>query len=156
MMWRRRVEALRQAVQARDNFIAIAAHQLRNPMTPIVGLAEAALAIARDAESASPPRVTTLLEHLHRAAEDFIQWATRLLNVGLIESGNLRLEPSEVGISELVHKVAQRYAMAAAHDCNALELEAESGVSDRWDWLAAEEIIENLLSNALKFGMANP
>ena len=49
---RRRVEELHQAVRARDDFIAIAAHELRNPMTPILGMAEAALAAARNAEGA--------------------------------------------------------------------------------------------------------
>ncbi|MBV1800309.1 sensor histidine kinase KdpD [Siccirubricoccus sp. G192] len=152
---RRRVEELVRAVRARDDFIAIAAHELRNPMTPILGLAKAALTAARNAEGASP-RVTTLLEHLQRAAQDFIRRATRLLDVGRIESGNLRLEPSETDLSELVRMVAQRYAAAAAHGRSALGLEAEDGVSGMWDRLAAEEIVENLLSNALKFGMGRP
>jgi signal transduction histidine kinase len=156
MMWRRRVEELLQAVRARDDFIAIAAHELRNPMTPIIGLAEAALAAARNAEGACPPRVTTLLEHLQRAARDFIRRGTRLLDVGRIESGNLRLEPSETDLSELVCTVAQRYAVAAAHARSALELDVEDGISGMWDRLAAEEIVENLLSNALKFGMGRP
>ncbi|MBV1800533.1 sensor histidine kinase KdpD [Siccirubricoccus sp. G192] len=152
---RRRVEELVRAVRARDDFIAIAAHELRNPMTPILGLAKAALTAARNAEGASP-RVTTLLEHLQRAAQDFIRRATRLLDVGRIESGNLRLEPSETDLSELVRMVAQRYAAAAAHGRSALGLEAEDGVSGMWDRLAAEEIVENLLSNALKSAWAGP
>jgi signal transduction histidine kinase len=153
---RRRVEELVRAVRARDDFIAIAAHELRNPMTPIIGLAKAALAAARSAEGASPPRVTTLLEHLQHAAQDFIRRATRLLDVGRIESGNLRLEPTETDLSDLVRTVARRYAAAAAHGRSAIELEVEDGVSGMWDRLAAEEIVENLLSNALKFGMGRP
>jgi len=156
VVWRRRVEELQQAVRARDDFIAIAAHELRNPMTPIIGLAEAALAAVRNAEGASPPRVTTLLEHLQRAARDFIKRATRLLDVGRIESGNLQLEPSETDLSEVARTVAQRYAGVAAHGRSALELEIENGVFGMWDRLAVEEIVENLLSNALKFGMGRP
>jgi signal transduction histidine kinase len=155
-VWRQRVEALRQAVRARDDFIAIAAHELRNPMTPIIGLAEAALIALRDGKGASPSRVTTLLELLQRAAQDFIRRATRLLDVGRIESGNLQLDPSQIDLSELVRSVVQRYAVLAAHSRTTLELEVENGISGRWDRLAAEEIIENLLSNALKFGMGRP
>jgi signal transduction histidine kinase len=44
-------------VRARDDFIAIAAHELRNPMTPIVGAAELALITARKAEGKCPPQV---------------------------------------------------------------------------------------------------
>ena len=153
---RRRVEELQQAVRARDDFIAIAAHELRNPMTPIIGLAEAALAAARNAKGASAPRVTTLLEHLQRAARDFVRRATRLLDVGRIEAGNLQLEPAETDFSEVVHTVAERYAVAAAHGRSTLELEVEDGVLGMLDRLAVEEIVENLLSNALKFGMGKP
>lgn len=46
---RQQVEALREAVHARDDFIAIAAHELRNPMTPLSGLTELALGAARRA-----------------------------------------------------------------------------------------------------------
>ena len=153
---RRRVEELQQAVRARDDFITIAAHELRNPMTPIIGMAEAALAAVRKAEGTYPPRVTTLLEHLQYAAQDFIRRATRLLDVGRIESGNLQLEPAATDLSELVRTIAQRYAVAAAHGRSVLELEVENGVCGLWDRLAAEEIVENLLSNALKFGMGRP
>ena len=47
---REEVEVLRQAIRAREDFIATAAHELRNPMTPSLGTAELALAAARKAE----------------------------------------------------------------------------------------------------------
>lgn len=153
---RQRVEELHEAVRGRDDFIAIAAHELRNPMTPIIALAGAALAAAHGPDGDCPPRVMTLLEYLQGAARDFVKRATRLLDVGRIEAGNLQLQPSETDLSELVRTVAQRYAMAAAHGRSALELEIESSVLGMWDRLAAEEIVENLLSNALKFGMGRP
>ena len=153
---RRQVEELQQAVSARDDFIAIAAHELRNPMTPILGLADAALAAARNAEGACSPRVMTLLEHLQHAARDFVRRATKLLDVGRIESGNLQLEPSSTNLSEIVHTVTERYAGVAAYGRSVLALELEDGVCGMWDRLAAEEIVENLLSNALKFGTGKP
>jgi signal transduction histidine kinase len=156
MLWLRQVEELRQAVRARDDFIAIAAHELRNPMTPIIGLAEAALIAAQDAGSAISPRVPTMLGLLHRAAQDFIRRATRLLDVGRIASGNLQLDPSEIDLSELVRSVAQRYAVMADHGGSVLELEIEDAICGIWDRLAVEEIVENLLSNALKFGIGKP
>jgi two-component system, OmpR family, sensor kinase len=96
---RRQVVELRRAVRARDDFIAIAAHELRNPMTPIMAVAELALKAARDSERACPSRVTTLLERMQLLVQDFIQRSTRLLDVGRIEAGNLRLEPSPTDLS---------------------------------------------------------
>jgi hypothetical protein len=62
---RQLVETLQQSVRARDDFIVIAAHELRNPMTPIVGVAELALIAARK-DGTCPPRVIRLLERLQR------------------------------------------------------------------------------------------
>jgi signal transduction histidine kinase len=156
LTWRQRVEELLQTVRARDDFIAIAAHELRNPMTPIIGFAEAALHAVQKDEGATSPRVTTLLENLRRAAQDFIRRATRLLHVGRIESGTLQLEFLETDLSEVVRNAAQRYAVVAAHADSILDLEIEDGIRGIWDLLAVEEIAENLLSNAIKFGMGQP
>src|SRR6195952_185889 len=125
---RQQVAQLRDAVRARDDFIAIAAHELRNPMTPIMGVAELALKAARDAESTCPPRVTTLLERMQLLAQDFIQRSTRLLDVSRIEAGNLQLRPSATDLSALVLSVAQKYDVIAARSRSSIELVIEDGI----------------------------
>ncbi|WP_428542159.1 sensor histidine kinase [Rhodopila sp.] len=147
------VDDLRQAVQARDDFIAIAAHELRNPMTPLQGFAELALASARAAEGTCPPRVTAMLERMQFAISDFIRRATSLLDVRRIEADNLQLKPSATDLSALVISVVERYELNAAHGGSPLRLDIAGGISGKWDRLAVEQVIENLLSNALKFGM---
>ncbi len=153
---RRQVAELREAVRARDDFIAIAAHELRNPMTPIMAVAELALKAARDAEGSCPPRITTLLERMQLFAQDFIQRSVRLLDVGRIESGNLRLLPSTTDVSCLVRSVAHRYDLIGARSHSPVELDVEDGITGVLDQLAVEQVIENLLSNALKFGRGEP
>lgn len=143
-------------MQARDDFIAITAHELRNPLTPILGVAQLALKAARDAGNTCPPRVTTLLERMQLLAQDFIQRSTRLLDVSRIETGNLRLEPSATDLSALVLSVIQKYDVTAAHSRCPVELDIEDGITGVLDRLAVEQVIENLLSNALKFGAGKP
>ena len=147
---------LLQAIRAKDDFIAIAAHELRNPMTPILGTAQLALAAGRKAQAACPPRVLTLLERLQLAVEDFMGRATRLLDVSRIETGNLKLEPVTTDLSKLVYTVAQKYEATALRNNSPLELEIEDGAVGQLDRLAVEQIIENLLSNAFKFGIGQP
>ena len=149
------VDDLRLAVEARDDFIAIAAHELRNPMTPIQGFAELALASARAAEGTCPPRITVLLEKMQFAIGEFIRRATRLLDVNRIEADNLQLSPCRIDLSALVTSVAEKYEIHAIHADAPLRLEIASGISGEWDHLAIEQVIENLLSNALKFGMGD-
>jgi two-component system, OmpR family, sensor kinase len=98
---RQLVETLRGSVRARDDFIAIAAHELRNPMTPIVGVAELALIAARK-DGRCPPRVILLLERLQRLVQDYVRRATKLLDVSRLEAGNLQLEPAATDLSQLV------------------------------------------------------
>jgi two-component system, OmpR family, sensor kinase len=152
----RQVEELRQAVRARDNFIVIAAHELRNPMTPIIGLTELALKVAREAEGNCPPRVTALLERLENVVADYMKMATRLLDVSRLDAGNFRLHPTTTDLSTLVRSVAQRYEVAAAHQGCSLEYDIENEICGIWDPIAIEQIVENLLSNALKFGAGKP
>jgi two-component system, OmpR family, sensor kinase len=153
---RREVAELRRAVRARDDFIAIAAHELRNPMTPLLGVADLALAAARSAEATCPPRVTVLLERMQRLVQDFIQRSTRLLDVSRIEAGNLRLEPSATDLSALVHSIVRKYEIAAARVCSPIEIGIQDGITGVIDRLAVEQVTENLLSNALRFGAGRP
>lgn len=153
---RREVAELRREVCARDEFIAIAAHELRNPMTPLLGVAGLALATARAAGPDCPPRLTMLLERMQLLTQDFIARSTRLLDVTRIEAGNLRLDVSPTDFSDVARSVAQKYEMAAARAGSDLELDIQDGVTGVWDRLAVEQVTENLLSNALKFGAGKP
>ena len=152
---RQLVETLRGSVRARDDFIAIAAHELRNPMTPIVGVAELALIAARK-EGKCPPRVILLLERLQRLVQDYVRRATKLLDVTRLESGNLQLEPAATDLSQLVLSIVHRYEAEAAHQQCALEHDIEADVGGHLDPLAVEQIIDNLVSNAVKFGAGKP
>ncbi|WP_428492403.1 sensor histidine kinase [Rhodopila sp.] len=150
------VDDLRLAVRARDDFIVIAAHELRNPMTPIQGFAELALASARRAEATCPPRLTALLEEMQGAVQEFIERATNLLDIGRIEADNLQLNPSAIDLSVLVISVVERYELKAAHGNSPLTHDIAEGIFAELDHLAVGQVIENLLSNALKFGTGKP
>ena len=153
---RRQVVELGEAVRARDDFIAIAAHELRNAIAPIMVGAELALKIARDAQGLCPPRVITLMERTKLHAQNLVQRSTRLLDFARIEAGKLRLEPSSTDLSELVRSVARIYEPTAAHSRSPLDLDVQDGVIAVVDRLAVEQVVENLLSNALKFGIGQP
>src|SRR5213075_2173188 len=73
-----------------------------------------------------------------------------------IETGNLRLAPSDTNLSELVRSLAHKYEVPASRAGCPLDLDIEDGVAGVLDRLAVEQVIENLLSNALKFGIGKP
>jgi two-component system, OmpR family, sensor kinase len=149
------VEDLQLAVQVRDEFLISAAHELRNPITPIVMRLEMLLAAVR-AGSAKPDRIASDLTDLRDYITRYVKRATTLLDVSRLTTANLRLEPTLVDLSALVREVAQSVAPEARHSGSRVDLSIQEGVAGTWDRLAVEEIVENLLSNAIKYGAGKP
>lgn len=152
----RLIEELREAVQARDEFVAIAAHELRNPMTPILMQVGGLLAAARDPRRCRPELLAPRLENLELAVREFVRRSAVLLDVSRIAAGNMRIERAEIDLTDVVRGVVDRVGVAARMARTPLEADLQEGVVGSWDRLALEEVTENLLSNAIKFGAGKP
>jgi signal transduction histidine kinase len=152
----RLIGELREAVRARDEFVAIAAHELRNPMTPILMQVSGLAAAVRDPRRCRPELLVPRLEALEHAVREFVRRSTALLDVSRIAAGNVRIEAAEVDLSHVVRGVVDRAGVAARMARGPLEADLEEGVVGIWDRLALEQVAENLLSNALKFGAGKP
>ncbi len=153
---RRENQELRAAVQARDDFIAIAAHELRNPMTPLIAQVEILRNLARQHGSAIPERLSNGLERLDRIASQYMKRATTLLDISRLTSGRFGLEPARLDASGLVREAAEAIAPYAARAGCALSLAIEDNLVGVGDRLALEQITDNLLSNAIKYGAGKP
>jgi two-component system, OmpR family, sensor kinase len=152
----RLIEELREAVRARDEFVAIAAHELRNPMTPILMQVGLLLAAARSPDRCRPDVITPRLELLEVAVTEFVRRSTTLLDVSRIAAGNVRIEVTDVNLSALIRGVVSRTALAARKARCRLDEELQEGVVGMWDPLALEQVAENLLINATKYGAGKP
>jgi two-component system OmpR family sensor kinase len=152
----RLIEELREAVRARDEFVAIAAHELRNPMTPILMQVSGLAAAARNPRRCRPELLAPRLEALEFAVREFVRRSTALLDVSRIAAGNIRLEPAEVNLTDVVRSVVDRAGVAARMARSPLEANLQEGAVGSWDRLALEQVAENLLSNAIKFGAGKP
>jgi two-component system OmpR family sensor kinase len=152
----RLIQELREAVRSRDEFVAIAAHELRNPMTPILMQVGLLLANARNPDRCRPEVMIPRLEQLDLAVEEFVRRATVLLDVSRIVAGNVRIETAEVDFSALVGGVIGRLAVAARMAGCRLNEELQEGIIGISDSVALGQVAENLLTNALKFGAGHP
>jgi two-component system, OmpR family, sensor kinase len=152
----RLVAELTQAVQARDAFIAIAAHELRNPMTPMLGYVEHILSVGRRPESRCPAAMIVALERLANQMGEYIKRATTLLDVSRITAGKLRAELSVVDLSAMTLQAVHRHRAGAERSGCRLEPSIAGEVTAVLDELAVEQIADNLLSNAVKYGAGAP
>jgi two-component system OmpR family sensor kinase len=148
------IEELRAAVRARDEFIAIAAHELRNPLTPVVMRLHSALRSARTLPNV-PDVVRTRLEQTVEVMEHYVRRLDLLLDVSRITSNNLNLNMTNVDIGDMVRVVVDALKPIADFAGSPLLVSAES-IIGCWDRLAVEQILQNLVSNAIKYGQGRP
>jgi signal transduction histidine kinase len=152
----RLIAELTQAVHARDAFIAIAAHELRNPMTPMLGYVEHILSVSRRPESKCPEAIIAALERLANQIAEYIKRATLLLDLSRITAGRYRPELSLVDLSAMMLQAVHRHRAGAERSRCRLDPSIEGEVSGLLDALAVEQIADNLLSNAVKYGAGEP
>lgn len=149
----REVDALRRALEARDDFLATAAHELRTPMGTLVLHVEGIAALARgtgDAQLAA--RIATLQAQMRH----FARRATTLLDVSVLLAGKLQLRPEPVDVAEVVTEVTDLLRLEAERAGSAITLEAASPATGWFDRTRLEQVVMNLMSNAIKYGDGEP
>jgi two-component system OmpR family sensor kinase len=146
-----RIAGLTEAVAARDTFIAVAAHELRNPMMPILGQLDLLLT-AMKAGKCPLDMAQQRVERIQRTVQQYMKRAVVLLDVSRINSGRFRLEPIPCDLASLLRQIAEEFAATAHHSGVTLNVAAPESLPGLWDRLAVEQVIDNLLSNAIKYG----
>ncbi|HEX8823536.1 MAG TPA: ATP-binding protein [Archangium sp.] len=158
---RREVEALAQdlqkALQIRDDFLSVASHELKTPLTSLqLQLQLLWRSLPETDAEGNPHPARKRIEATRRPAERLHQLVNNLLDVSRIRAGRLALERETVDFAALLQDVVTRAEADAAGAGCRLVLQAESPVVGRWDRLRLEQVVTNLLSNALKYGAAHP
>ena len=129
----------------RDTFVSIASHELRTPMTTILGFSELLL-------SRNPPEATRRewLERIHLHSKRLADIVDNLLNVSRIQSGKLAVNLEQLPLSVVIEEVvgAARTTTEIHEFMVDISPDTPKVVADR-DKLA--EILTNLLSNAVKY-----
>ncbi|HYC61596.1 MAG TPA: ATP-binding protein [Thermoanaerobaculia bacterium] len=136
-----------QANRAKDDFLATLAHELRTPMTAVLGWVQ--MLKAGDLE---PDDVGDAIEMIESSTKVQSHLIEDLLDVSRIIAGKLKIQPASVRLSALLERVLSTFRNAAA----AQEVNLTSAVSDAslaaWaDSTRLQQVVWNLLSNALKF-----
>jgi PAS domain S-box-containing protein len=140
-------ERLRKLDRMKDEFIALVSHELRTPLTSICGYLELLL---QDDVVAALPEALNWLEVIDRNAERLLRLVEDLLLTAQASTGNLALEKGELDVAGIVEHAVQASAPLAAARGIALTCTTEPllGHGDR---LRIGQVIDNLVSNALKF-----
>lgn len=148
---------LREAVLARDEFLSMASHELRTPLSTLELQVEA---LAR-LRASSPElglgseRFGKSLSMARRQLSRLEQLVAEMLDVARLSSGGLKLAPTEgVDLNRIVREVLARFAdkLSKIH----VDVRADGDLVGCWDASRLDQVVTNLVSNAIKYGNELP
>ncbi|HZU85631.1 MAG TPA: ATP-binding protein [Polyangiaceae bacterium] len=140
-----------EAIAARDEFLAIASHELNTPLTPL----KMQLDSLRRGKFA-PDRVSEKLDAASRQVNRLAKLVSQLLDVSRISGGRMHIEPEALDLAALVDEVVARMADQAAAAASSLCLRVDRPCVGSWDRLRMDQVVTNLLTNAIKYGAGKP
>ncbi|AKJ01395.1 PAS domain S-box-containing protein [Archangium gephyra] len=147
-----------RAVRLRDEFLSVASHELKTPLTPLnLNLSALSREVSRSCSGAGHPEA--LQRHVDMARRQLWKLSTllnALFDVSRIAQGRLTLEVTDTDLGEVLGEVAAWFSPEAARVGSKLWVEGEPHVPGRWDRLRLEQVVTNLLSNAIRYGAGRP
>jgi PAS domain S-box-containing protein len=149
----REAERVAESLRIRDLFLSVVAHELRTPITS-VRLQTDTLKRALHRGNLSPDEVQARLHKYFRLTDLQTERLNKLVNdlleLSRINSSALRLDKSVVDLAALIKESAEVFALTAEQAGNQLQLELAEGIRGEWDKTRIEQVITNLLNNALR------
>ncbi|WP_437853931.1 AAA family ATPase [Sorangium sp. So ce363] len=147
-----------EAIQRRDEFLLVASHELKTPLTSLQMQVQAVERLLRRRSLAELPaeRIEAMLQILGRQTSRLGRLVDELLDVTRLNAGRLTLARAQVDLAALAGEVVERMRpqLAASH-CRT-QLDLEGPVVGHWDPDRLEQVVLNLLSNAMKYGAGRP
>jgi PAS domain S-box-containing protein len=153
----RLLRELQRAVEVREEFLSVASHELKTPLTPL------SLKLQSLAKEAERQPDSDFVRKVRRSVDTGREQVRRLgaligdmLDVSRIQSGRMTLEREEVDLAGLLREVAGRFEEQAARVRSELRVQAPRPVVGQWDRSRLEQVVTNLVDNALKYGPGMP
>lgn len=144
-----------EAVRVRDEFLSIASHELKTPLTPLK-LHLQGLLRRWDREGDVDPQMRKMAQNADRQITRLSRLVDDLLDVSRISAGLLKLNREEVDFVEILRESAERFQPQLADVGNTLTLEHPVSLVGRFDRLRLEQVVANLFSNAIRYAPGTP
>ena len=151
-------DELRRALRARDEFLSVASHEMGTPLTALqLNLQSLQRKLARSpggTVDTAPVHATvsTALKQIERQSH----LLSNLLEVSRIQTNRLHLNLEAFDLCESLREIVSRMAMMANERHSELKLEGCEPLIGYWDRLRIDQVVSNLISNALKYGEGKP
>lgn len=145
------IETLMEALFYRDEFMSIASHELKTPLTSIKLQAQVFKRHTKSDNDAYPKeKVDRMVEQIDAQATRLMKLVNNMLDISRIRSGQLKMTKEEIDLSETITEAAQKYNLTN------IELDIESNIMFFADRERMAGVLSKLLDNAIKYGNGLP
>ena len=149
---------LQRALSMRDEFMSMVSHEMRTPLNTLYLETQLRkMQLERGNMAAfGAEQLQRMVARDDRQIQSIIRLIDDMLDVSRIRSGKLSLRPGWVELSGLLRRVVHDLTPQATTAGCSISLDAETPVSGWWDEFRIEQIVVNLLTNALRYGAQQP
>lgn len=149
---------LEQAVRMRDDFMSIVAHEVRTPLNGLILETQLRkMHLARDNASAfTLDKMHAMVDRDERQIKSLIRLIEDMLDVSRIRTGKLSIRPNQFDLVVLVSNLLQNFAQQIEAAETEVSFTASEPLVGNWDEFRIEQVITNLLTNALRYGGRSP
>lgn len=149
---------LQNAVRMRDDFMSMVAHELRTPLNTLFLEAQLRKMQLDRGNTAifDAAYLQKMVARDQRQIQSMVRLIDDMLDVSRIRSNRLSIRPSEVDLPALLQRVVGNLANQAASAGSSITLETGEAVTGTWDEFRIEQVVINLLTNALRYGKGKP
>jgi predicted ATPase/signal transduction histidine kinase len=148
------------AIKVRDDFLSMASHEMNTPLTPLTLWIQKLKKILSKGNGAigglDAERLPLLLDTIDRQLGRLARLVAGLLDVSRINAGKLAMQRERVDLAFLAHGVVDRHSTESQVAGCDTRVIAEGPIIGYWDPLRLEQVITNLLANAVKYAPGKP
>ncbi len=138
--------------QERNTLLGIAAHELRNPITTIMGYTQ----ILSSYGNIEKEKVKEIYETINERSEHLLAIINRLLDISRIEKGSVKLEKIEMDFVDFIKGKVKHFLLRAESKKIAIEFSTSlDSLEFLFDPVRFDEVVSNLLDNAIKYSPEN-
>jgi len=149
---------LEQEVRARDEFMSIASHELKTPLSTLKLQAQMMKRKIQkgDSDAFAPENVNKLVDQTEKQVVRLERLVDDMLDITRIRTGKLTLQMAETDLCEVTKDVMERLRPQMIAAGTPPTFECAEKIKGTWDRMRLEQVVTNLLTNAMKYGNKQP